>query len=823
MLSTDELLANRYRIQGPIKKGGFGMIYKAWDANLDIFCAVKENHLDSEDAERQFSREAKILAQLDHPHIVGVRDYFNIPHKGQFLVMDFVEGEDLDDLLEKTGGALSQDKAVKWICQICDALTYLHEQQPPVIHRDIKPSNIYITSRDNATLVDFGLSKLDGQGQSTSIGARGHTPGYTPPEQYGMGSTKPSSDIYSLGATLFTLLTYQRPPDVLSILIGDAQPPHPIHELNRAISKSLSNAVACAMMIKPVDRFQSAKEFKDALIINIPAEPLVDNAKQVIAPAPTVIEPSTESKKQKQAFKPDRPKTELDWSTIGVSYQTEFHIDFGWWKNHRDHNEFDYDRDLHNLLCPEHKDSLEHLKGGQIDAITGEQIYGNDVRPIVMAHCARKPDFIKKAGDLIPEKVIRYFLANDNVPTSAEKLGSILHVHPENILRSLIRSFGNGYKLGPYKGIRPLSQIDLIEAGEIRTGVIASISSSQILVSIGAKSEGVVSGRELVQLSAEEREMLQVGREVQVYVVNPEDSNGNVVLSWKRAQEEIAWENVEKLLENKRGVNTKIIGFNKGGLLVKVEGLRGFVPSSHIRALRQSQSTSDTPEQRWRKMMGQPISVCVIEVDRESDRLILSERIASAESERSIMEGIEEGKVYTGRVNSLADFGAFININGADCLVHLSELSWDHIEHPREVLEVGQEVKVKVINVDRDKKRIGLSVRALQSDPWKSRVEKYSVGQLVEGVITRLTKFGAFARLEGNIEGLIHISEIAEHRIEHPKDVLKEGEVRSLRVIRIDPEQHRIGLSLRKVDSAAFTDKDFKLLTAEFNADDDDE
>ena len=369
--------------------------------------------------------------------------------------------------------------------------------------------------------------------------------------------------------------------------------------------------------------------------------------------------------------------------------------------------------------------------------------------------------------------------------------------------------------------------VDLPQAGEIRTGVIASISSSQILVSIGAKSEGVVSGRELDQLSAEEREALQVGQEVHVYVVNPEDANGNVVLSWKRAQEQISWENVEKLLSSEDVIESKIIGFNKGGLIAGVEGLRGFVPSSQISAMRRSQSTGETPEQRWQKMIGQPITVRVIEVDRERRRLILSERAASTESRQSIkervIEELEEGKTYTGRVTSLANFGAFININGADGLVHLSELSWDHIEHPREVLEVGQEVKVKVINVDRDKKRIGLSVRALQSDPWKSRVEKYSVGQLVEGVITRLTKFGAFARLEGDIEGLIHISEIAEHRIEHPKEVLKEGEVKSLRVIRIDPEQHRIGLSLRKVDSAAFADKDFKLLTAEFDSEDEPE
>ena len=369
--------------------------------------------------------------------------------------------------------------------------------------------------------------------------------------------------------------------------------------------------------------------------------------------------------------------------------------------------------------------------------------------------------------------------------------------------------------------------VDLPQPGEIRTGMIASISPSQILVSIGAKSEGVVSGRELDQLTPEEREALKVGEEVHVYVLNPEDENGNVVLSLKRAQEQMSWENVEKLVEGDTTIESKIIGFNKGGLIVGVEGLRGFVPSSQISALRRSQSTGDTPEQRWQKMIGQPISVRVIEVDRERRRLILSERAASSESRQSIkervIEELEEGKVYTGRVTSLANFGAFININGADGLVHLSELSWDHIDHPREVLEVGQEVKVKVINVDREKKRIGLSVRALQSDPWRSRVEKYSVGQLVEGVITRLTKFGAFARLGGDIEGLIHISEIAEHRIEHPKEVLKEGEVKSLRVIRIDPDQHRIGLSLRKVDSAAFADKDFKLLTAEFQSEDEEQ
>lgn len=365
--------------------------------------------------------------------------------------------------------------------------------------------------------------------------------------------------------------------------------------------------------------------------------------------------------------------------------------------------------------------------------------------------------------------------------------------------------------------------IDLPKAGEIRKGTIASISQNQILISIGAKSEGVVAGKELEQLTEEEREALKVGQELDVFVVIPEDANGNVVLSLKRAFEQIAWENVEKMITDETVFDTKIIGFNKGGLIAAIGSLRGFIPSSQISASRRAQSTGDKPEQRYQKMVGQPISVRIVEVDRERRRLILSERAASTESRSELKERViselEEGKTYTGRVTSLADFGAFVNINGADGLVHLSEISWDHVTHPKEVLEVGQEVNVKVINIDREKKRIGLSIRALQDDPWKNRMEKFSVGQLVEGVITRLTKFGAFARLEGDIEGLIHISELSENRVEHPKEVLHEGDVKTLRIIRIDPDQHRIGLSLRKVDSAAFADKDFKMLTKDFGGD----
>jgi small subunit ribosomal protein S1 len=362
--------------------------------------------------------------------------------------------------------------------------------------------------------------------------------------------------------------------------------------------------------------------------------------------------------------------------------------------------------------------------------------------------------------------------------------------------------------------------------GEIRQGTIASISSSQILVSVGSKSEGVIMGRELEQIPASDRETLAVGQEIPVYVINPEDQNGNVILSYTRAREAMGWELVEKMQESSEAFDGKIDGYNKGGLIVLVHGLRGFIPASQISMARRSSVQGDTPD-RWAKVIGETISVRIIEVDRARRRLILSERAANPESRQSlkerVIEGLEEGQVYTGRVTSVADFGAFVNVNGADGLVHLSELSWERVQHPSEVLEVGQEVKVKVISVDKDKKRIGLSIRALQGDPWNEKVAKFKVGQLVEGAITRLTKFGAFARLEGDVEGLIHISELSENRINHPKESVKEGDVLTLRVIRIDEDQRRIGLSLRKVDSGAYADMDMKALAAELSPDNEEE
>jgi small subunit ribosomal protein S1 len=357
--------------------------------------------------------------------------------------------------------------------------------------------------------------------------------------------------------------------------------------------------------------------------------------------------------------------------------------------------------------------------------------------------------------------------------------------------------------------------LDFPKQGEIRTGVIASIGENEILVSVGTKSEGVISGKEREQIPAEALESFQVGQEIPVYVLNPEDPSGTLVLSYNRAREESDWLEAEKMKESGEAFEGKVIGYNKGGLIVPLGMLRGFVPASQVSVMRRVEG-EESPDARWGKMVGELIKVAVIEVDRARHRLILSERLALQETRETIkdrlLDELQEGTVKTGRVTSLADFGAFVNIDGADGLVHLSEISWDRIEHPAEVLKVGQEVKVKVIAVDQERKRIGLSIRQLQPDPWVVKVSNLKEGQLVEGTITHLTKFGAFARLDEDLEGLIHISELSDQRINHPKEVVKEGDVVTLRVIKLDTERRRIGLSLRKVDSMAYANLDYEMM-----------
>ncbi len=361
--------------------------------------------------------------------------------------------------------------------------------------------------------------------------------------------------------------------------------------------------------------------------------------------------------------------------------------------------------------------------------------------------------------------------------------------------------------------------LELPEAGEIKTGTIASISPGQIMVGIGAKSEGIISGQEFELIPPDVFASFEVGQEISVYVVTPEDQNGNLILSYIRAVEAEAWKEAERMMKEEETFTGKVIGYNRGGLLVSFSELQGFLPASLLAYSRRSEISGETAEQRFNELMGQELPLRIIEVDEERRRLIFSEKAAVHETRDTVRDKVIEklnvGDIRKGRVTSLADFGAFVNINGADGLVHVSEISWDKVRHPGDVLKVGQEVEVKIISIDEEKRHIGLSIRLLQDDPWQEQIGDLRVGQLVEAKITRLTKFGAFAMLESGIEGLIHISEISDEHIGHPKEVLHEGDDVTLRVIKVEPESHRIGLSLRRVESLAFADMDLKALEKE--------
>ena len=365
--------------------------------------------------------------------------------------------------------------------------------------------------------------------------------------------------------------------------------------------------------------------------------------------------------------------------------------------------------------------------------------------------------------------------------------------------------------------------LSLPKSGQSRTGVIVGVKDDEVLVSIGAKSEGIIPGKELSQLSPEEKSELEMGKDIHVFVVTPEDQHGNLILSYTRALEESDWDMAETLHGSEEIYEGTVSGYNKGGLIVRMGRLRGFVPASQVSLSRRMAYGGNTPDGRWSKMVGQEIIVRVIEVDRGRRRLIFSEMAALQESreifKERLLSEIEVGDILDGRVTSLADFGAFVNINGADGLVHLTEISWDRIRHPSQILKVGEEVRVKVIKIDVEAKRIGLSIRQLQEDPWPQKISVFREGQLVKGGIVRLAKFGAFARLENtDLEGLIHISELSESRIEHPKEIVSEDESLTLRIIRIDVDQRRIGLSLRKVNSLAYADLDLKYALAQEEA-----
>jgi small subunit ribosomal protein S1 len=352
-----------------------------------------------------------------------------------------------------------------------------------------------------------------------------------------------------------------------------------------------------------------------------------------------------------------------------------------------------------------------------------------------------------------------------------------------------------------------------LKRGDIVDGEIVSVTPTEVLVDVGAKSEGVVPSKELERLGRQGLEDLKLGDALPVYVVRTEDRDGNLILSIRRAEEEHDWRRAEEMYEAGEPFEGQVAGFNKGGLIVRLGRLRGFVPASQLSREHQGKNTQQ-PEERWSRLVGTPIHVKVIEINRKRKRLILSERAATrawreAQKDKLLRE-LRVGEVRRGVVSSLADFGAFVDMGGADGLVHLSELSWNRSAKPGDLLQVGQEVDVYILNVDQAKKRIALSLKRLEPEPWTTVESRYYVGQLVEGKITRLTNFGAFALVNDEIEGLIHISELSPGRINHPQDVVNEGEKHVMRIIRIDPKRRRMGLSLSRVADPAYADLDWR-------------
>jgi small subunit ribosomal protein S1 len=354
-----------------------------------------------------------------------------------------------------------------------------------------------------------------------------------------------------------------------------------------------------------------------------------------------------------------------------------------------------------------------------------------------------------------------------------------------------------------------------IKRGDVLAGTIIRISANEILVDVATKYEGIIAGEELEKVPPDVLSELKVGDAVTTYVVNPQDRNGNVVLALTRTQASRDWAEAEDLNAKQDVFEGVVAGYNKGGLIVKVGKIRGFVPASQLVSLGRVEEGAD-PNKRLAALVGQKLHLKVIELDREQNRLILSERAAQRQwrklQKEKMLSELREGDVREGDVISIADFGAFIDMGGADGLVHLSEISWKPITHPSEVLKVGQKVKVQVLKVDPDHKRVGLSIKRLEADPWSTIETRYKVGQLVEGEITKMAKFGAFARIKDDdaIEGLIHVSELSDKRVNHPKEVVKEGQLVTLRVIRIDAAKRRLGLSLKRVAQSDYLDDDWR-------------
>ena len=331
--------------------------------------------------------------------------------------------------------------------------------------------------------------------------------------------------------------------------------------------------------------------------------------------------------------------------------------------------------------------------------------------------------------------------------------------------------------------------------GDIIDGVVVRVDPDEVLVDVGSKSEGVIAARELGTHGDPDMVELHAGDQIKVFVLQPENEDGNVVLSLRRARAESVWLKAQDKQTSGEPMEADVREQNKGGLIVNIMGLRGFLPTSQV-----ARAYSSNLEE----LVGQRISVKIIEVNRKRNRLIVSQKAAydedRARQRSELFERLKVGDVVRGKVSGLTSYGAFVNLGGADGLIHISELSWDRIGSVADVLQVGQEVRVKVIKLDPEQARISLSMRQLSEDPWEQVTTRFRPGAIVEGEVTKIKKYGAFLQLGDGVEGLLHISELSWDHVERVEDVVQVGQPLRVKVLQADETRRRISLSLKQVE-----------------------
>ena len=336
-----------------------------------------------------------------------------------------------------------------------------------------------------------------------------------------------------------------------------------------------------------------------------------------------------------------------------------------------------------------------------------------------------------------------------------------------------------------------------INEGEVVHGTVVRVDKDEVLVDIGYKSEGVIPAAELsIRRSINPGDEVGIGDEIDALVLTKEDSDGRLILSKKRARFELAWKEIERKSESGEPITGRVIEVVKGGLILDL-GVRGFLPASLVDIRR----VQDLDE-----FLGQELRCKVIELNRSRNNVVLSRR-AVLEDERkemrqAILDRLSPGDVVDGTISNIVDFGAFVDLDGMDGLIHISELSWGHVNHPSEVLEIGQEVNVKVLDIDRERQRISLGLKQTQSDPWQQVLDSYSLNDIVDGKVTKVVTFGAFVEILPGVEGLVHISELAQHHVENPREVVAQGQAVQVKIIEMDAERRRLSLSLKRVDES---------------------